>query len=228
MEGKGQCWYRSFSPASSTERPTYCTQTDRSKLSCRREHCASVRSPNCAITLNTAPEVKFAMTGVKSLGPAVRGDRAHTGSLTTSRSMVGVPNPGTEFRGASTVTFLRMPAVGQPCPVFMWCRTVDIGAHHACWLVLQTLFMTASVPTATSTTATRRMTRRFSILTSRPRLLTRRIFVVSECLAHPAATAIRGSNDFDRPNAAPCSKQIRVGYGRADLTKTTPASAACT
>jgi len=66
--------------------------------------------------------------------------------------MVGVPNPGTEFRGASTVTFLRMPAVGQPCPVFMWCRTVDIGAHHARWLVLQTLFMTASVPTATSTT----------------------------------------------------------------------------
>jgi hypothetical protein len=32
----------------------------------------------------------------------------------------------------------------QPCPIFMWCRTVDIGAHHACWLLLQALFMTAS------------------------------------------------------------------------------------
>jgi hypothetical protein len=38
--------------------------------------------------------------------------------------------------------------------VLMWCRTVDIGAHHACWLLLQALFITASVPTVTSTTAT--------------------------------------------------------------------------
>jgi hypothetical protein len=29
--------------------------------------------------------------------------------------------------------------------VFMWCRIVDNGAHHACWLLLQALFMTASV-----------------------------------------------------------------------------------
>jgi hypothetical protein len=36
----------------------------------------------------------------------------------------------------------------QLCPVFMWCPIVDIGAHHACWLLLQALFMTASVPTA--------------------------------------------------------------------------------
>jgi hypothetical protein len=35
----------------------------------------------------------------------------------------------------------------------MWCRMVDIEAHHACWLLLQALFMTASVLTATSTTA---------------------------------------------------------------------------
>jgi hypothetical protein len=27
--------------------------------------------------------------------------------------------------------------------VFMWCRIVDNGAHHACWLLLQALFMTA-------------------------------------------------------------------------------------
>ena len=31
--------------------------------------------------------------------------------------------------------------------VLMWCRIVDIGAHHACWLLLQALFITASVPT---------------------------------------------------------------------------------
>jgi len=29
----------------------------------------------------------------------------------------------------------------QPCPILMWCRTVDIGAHHACWLLLQALFI---------------------------------------------------------------------------------------
>jgi hypothetical protein len=85
----------------------------------------------------------------------------------------------------------------------MWCRSVDIGAHHARWLVLQTLFMTARVPTAASPTATRRMTRRFFLLTSRHRLLTRGIFVVSKCLAQPAAAAIWGANDFDMANAAP-------------------------
>ena len=36
----------------------------------------------------------------------------------------------------------------------MWCRTVDIGAHHACWLLLQALFMTASVLMTKSTTRT--------------------------------------------------------------------------
>jgi hypothetical protein len=39
-------------------------------------------------------------------------------------------------------------------PVFMWCCTLDIGAHHAYWLLLQALFITAIVPTVTSTTAT--------------------------------------------------------------------------
>ena len=34
-------------------------------------------------------------------------------------------------------------------PVFMWCCTLDIGAHHACWLLLQALFITAIVPTVT-------------------------------------------------------------------------------
>ena len=52
--------------------------------------------------------------------------------------------------------------------VFMWCRIVDNGAHHACWLLLQALFITASVPTVTSTTATRTMTKGLFIVTSRP------------------------------------------------------------
>jgi hypothetical protein len=53
--------------------------------------------------------------------------------------------------------------------VFMWCRGVDIGAHHACWLLLQAPFITASAPTATSKTATRTMTKGLFIVTSRPR-----------------------------------------------------------
>jgi hypothetical protein len=28
---------------------------------------------------------------------------------------------------------------------FMWCRMVDIGAHHSCWLLLQALFMIAEM-----------------------------------------------------------------------------------
>ena len=44
-------------------------------------------------------------------------------------------------------------------PVFIWCRMLDVGAHHSCWLFLQALFMTASAPTATSTIATRTMTK---------------------------------------------------------------------
>jgi hypothetical protein len=51
-------------------------------------------------------------------------------------------------------------------------------AHQTCWLVLQALFITASVPTVTSTTAMRTMTRGLFIATSRPRALTDRIFVV--------------------------------------------------
>jgi hypothetical protein len=43
--------------------------------------------------------------------------------------------------------------------VFMWCRSVDIGAHHACSPLLQAWFITANVPTVTSTTATRSMTK---------------------------------------------------------------------
>jgi hypothetical protein len=35
---------------------------------------------------------------------------------------------------------------------------VDIGAHHSCWLLLQALFMIASVLTAASTRATETMT----------------------------------------------------------------------
>jgi hypothetical protein len=37
----------------------------------------------------------------------------------------------------------------------MWCRTLDIGAHQACWLLLQALFIFANVPPAASTTAMR-------------------------------------------------------------------------
>ena len=43
----------------------------------------------------------------------------------------------------------------QRRPVFMWCCKLDIGSHHACWLLLQDLFIIASALTATSTTATR-------------------------------------------------------------------------
>ena len=60
----------------------------------------------------------------------------------------------------------------QLCPVFIWCGIVDIGAHHACWLVLQPLFITASVPTVTSTTATRTKTKGLFTVTSRPRPFT--------------------------------------------------------
>src|SRR6516165_9659785 len=56
----------------------------------------------------------------------------------------------------------------QPYPVFMCCRTLGVGAHHACWLLLQALFITASVPTVTSTTATRTMTKGLFIVISRP------------------------------------------------------------
>ena len=47
----------------------------------------------------------------------------------------------------------------------MWCR-MD-GAHHACSLLLQALFMTASVPIVMSTAATRTMTKGLFIVTSR-------------------------------------------------------------
>src|SRR6516225_6874461 len=56
-------------------------------------------------------------------------------------------------------------------PVFMWCRMLEVGAHHACWLLLQALFIIASVLTAASTTATKAITRGVFIVTSRPRSL---------------------------------------------------------
>jgi len=79
------------------------------------------------------------------------------------------------LRGLALPT-ARSIAGPQLCPVFMWCCTVDIGAHHACWVLLHALFITASMPTVTSTTATR--TIGFFIVTSRPRPITGRIFVV--------------------------------------------------
>ena len=57
-----------------------------------------------------------------------------------------------------------------------WERTIHVG--WSCWLVLQALFMTASVPTATSITATRTMAKGLFMVTSRPRPLTGRIFVI--------------------------------------------------
>ena len=57
---------------------------------------------------------------------------------------------------------------GQLCPVFMWCRKLDVGAHHPCWLPLQALFMTASVLTITSTTAMTAITSGVFIMASRP------------------------------------------------------------
>ena len=56
---------------------------------------------------------------------------------------------------------------------------LDIGAHHAWWLLLQALFMTASVLTVTSTTATRTMTKGLFMVTP-PWPLTDRIFVVQK------------------------------------------------
>ena len=46
---------------------------------------------------------------------------------------------------------------------------LDIGAHHACRLLLQALFMTASVLTATSKIATRAMTKGLFMVTACPR-----------------------------------------------------------
>ena len=63
-------------------------------------------------------------------------------------------------------------------PVFMWCCKLDIGAHHACWPLLQALFITANVLTATSTSAPSTMTKGLFIVTSRPEPLTGPIFVV--------------------------------------------------
>jgi hypothetical protein len=54
----------------------------------------------------------------------------------------------------------------QLCPVFMWCRTVDIEAHHTCWLLLQALFMIASALTVASTTAMRTITKEVFIVTA--------------------------------------------------------------
>ena len=84
-------------------------------------------------------------------------------------------NLALSFRSRS-VRFQRMGGTGliaetQLCPVFMWCRIVDIGAHHACWLLLQAWFMTANVLTATSTTAARTITKGLFIVTSRPKAI---------------------------------------------------------
>jgi hypothetical protein len=49
--------------------------------------------------------------------------------------------------------------LGQLCLVLMWCSMVDTGAHHMRRPLLQALFITASVLTAMSTTATRTMTK---------------------------------------------------------------------
>jgi len=49
---------------------------------------------------------------------------------------------------------------------------MDVGAHHACWLLLQALFIIVSALTATSTTATRTMTKELFMVISRPRPIT--------------------------------------------------------
>src|SRR6516165_4722143 len=49
----------------------------------------------------------------------------------------------------------------------MGCR-MDVGAHHACWLLLQALFMTASVPKVTSIAVTRTMNKGLLMVASRP------------------------------------------------------------
>jgi hypothetical protein len=50
---------------------------------------------------------------------------------------------------------------------------VDIGAHHSCWLLLQALFMIASVLMAASATATETMTNGVFIGTSLQRVFCR-------------------------------------------------------
>jgi hypothetical protein len=86
----------------------------------------------------------------------------------------------------------------QLCPVFMWCRTVDIGAHHACWLVLQVLFMAASVPTTTNTTRTRTTTTGLLIMTSRPRPNFRRSGMNLQVIVwRTRQLRLSDSNDFD-------------------------------
>ena len=57
----------------------------------------------------------------------------------------------------------------------MWWR-MDVGAHHACWLLLQALFIIASVLTTMSTTRT--MTNEVFIAVSRSCLLF--VFLSSE------------------------------------------------
>ena len=54
---------------------------------------------------------------------------------------------------------------------------MDVGAHLACWLLLQALFMTASVPTVTSIAVTRTMNKGLFMVASRPWPLTGWIFV---------------------------------------------------
>ncbi len=65
----------------------------------------------------------------------------------------------------------------------MWCRMVDIGAHHVWLLLLQALFMIASVLIVTSTTAVRTITKGVFICdlaTAGPPEPTARIFVGSK------------------------------------------------
>jgi hypothetical protein len=59
------------------------------------------------------------------------------------------------YRILGTKLYLKLR---QLRPVFIWCRKLDIGVHHPCELLLQALFMIASVLKVTSTTATKTIT----------------------------------------------------------------------
>ena len=54
---------------------------------------------------------------------------------------------------------------------------LEFGAHQLCWLLLQALFMTASVPKVTSIAVTRTMNKGLLMVASRPWPLTGVIFV---------------------------------------------------
>jgi hypothetical protein len=118
---------------------------------------------------------------------------------------------------------------GQLC---MWCRMMDIGVHHACWLRLQALFMTASVLTATSTTAMTAITSGVFIVASRPRPLPVEWFTnepgANVWLPHRALVSVKGETRAERCTWSEIlwkwidAHEKELGIGRPYLDKDPP------